>query len=56
VQAAQFLERMKPEVAFGVHDAYVTEAFRASGDAQLENFARERGMRFVRLTQDLTAI
>lgn len=44
-----FLERMKPEVAFPVHDGFLIDSYRERAFARFEKFAQERGIRFTRL-------
>lgn len=52
VLQASFLERMRPEAAFAVHDGILVEAFRTRANGRFEAFAAEHGMRFVTLSAE----
>lgn len=53
---ANVVERLRPEVAFPVHDGFLVDAFRGNQDAQFAVYCQERGTRYVILAADLTEL
>jgi L-ascorbate metabolism protein UlaG (beta-lactamase superfamily) len=53
---ATMMERLKPEVAFPVHDGFLIEGFRKNGDAQLAEYAAEHDVSYVTLDAELANI
>ncbi len=53
---ATLLDRLKPEVAFPVHDGFLIDGFRANGDAQFEAYAKEREIAYCVLGPELAEV
>lgn len=45
-QLATLLDRLKPEIAFPVHDGFLIDGFRSNGDKQFEAYTADRGIRY----------
>lgn len=56
ISLATVLERLMPEVAFPIHDAFLVEAFRKGNNEQLMQFAADREIKYVILTNELKEV